>query len=282
MTFIAALRHDRISAPWVIGGPHQWRTLHALCREGVGAHSGKGRDRDSRQPRQPQRQVGPQRHPRLWRMQVREAGRSSVGAEWVGGTYLERQSPSSPCCGRYLSGAARSCDVRTACQTNLRLWPPSHHQRRSGCRRDQANVAHEPVTTTHWSIRSMAAEAAYLTPRSAECGRRSACSHTVARYSSFRAIRCSRGTRYRRSLPFPRRPEPLSSTSMRKIRSTRSRATGFADDAWRTGARTHRYVRHGTITLFAALNVASGFVTGKMLQASPAGRVLEVTSASQK
>jgi hypothetical protein len=44
--------------------PHQWRTLHASCREGVGAHSVKGRTRRSRQPRQSQGQAGPQRHPR--------------------------------------------------------------------------------------------------------------------------------------------------------------------------------------------------------------------------
>ena len=65
-----------------------------------------------------------------------------------------------------------------------------------------------PVDATHWSIRSMAA-LAFPTPRSAECGRRSACSHTVARHSSCRAIRCSSiSTRYRRPLPVPAEPSP--------------------------------------------------------------------------
>src|ERR1700738_4293739 len=52
-----------------------------------------------------------------------------------------------------------------------------------------------PVDATHGSIASMAAETGFSTPRSAECGRRSACSHTVARHSNCRAIRCS-STRY--------------------------------------------------------------------------------------
>jgi hypothetical protein len=38
--------------------------------------------------------------------------------------------------------------------------------------------------------------------------------------------------------------------------------------------RTHSYVRDGTTSLFAALDVASGFVIGKMLQAPPGSRVL--------
>jgi transposase-like protein len=50
---------------------------------------------------------------------------------------------------------------------------------------------------------------AFPTPRSAGCGWRSACSHTVARHSSCRTIRCRRqGTRYRRALPFPAQPSP--------------------------------------------------------------------------
>ena len=57
---------------------------------------------------------------------------------------------------------------------------------------------------------------AFPTPRSAECGQRSACSRTVARHSSCRAIRCS-STRCAISSAFtcPRRTEPLSSASMR-------------------------------------------------------------------
>ena len=76
-----------------------------------------------------------------------------------------------------------------------------------------------PVDATHWSIRSMAAETAFPTPRSAECGRRSVCSRTVARHSSCRAIHCS-STRCAISSAFtyPHRTEPLSSASMRKAR----------------------------------------------------------------
>jgi hypothetical protein len=37
--------------------------------------------------------------------------------------------------------------------------------------------------------------------------------------------------------------------------------------------RTHSYVRHGTTSLFAALDVASGFVIGKCYKRHPGGRV---------
>ena len=46
----------------------------------------------------------------------------AVGVECAGADVLGEASPSLPC-GRYLSGAARSCDVRTACQANL--WQPN-------------------------------------------------------------------------------------------------------------------------------------------------------------
>ena len=76
-----------------------------------------------------------------------------------------------------------------------------------------------PADATHWSIRRWQRKLAFPTPRSAECGRRSACSRTVARHSSCRAIRCS-STRYAISSAFiyPHRTEPLSSASMRKAK----------------------------------------------------------------
>ena len=46
--------------------------------------------------------------------------------------------------------------------------------------------------------------------------------------------------------------------------SPRSRTAGLTDDAWRCrSAGTHSYIRHGTTSLFAALDVALGFVIGK-------------------
>ena len=39
MTFVAALRHDRIDAPWVLDGPHKRRQLQDLCRDGAGPNS---------------------------------------------------------------------------------------------------------------------------------------------------------------------------------------------------------------------------------------------------
>jgi len=63
MTFIATLRR-RDQCALGHRQPHQWRALHALRREGAGAHPVKGRGRYPRQPRQSQRQGRPQCHSR--------------------------------------------------------------------------------------------------------------------------------------------------------------------------------------------------------------------------
>ncbi len=67
---------------------------------------------------------------------------------------------------------------------------------------------------------------AFLTPRSAGCGWRSACSRTVARRSSYRTIRCS-SIRYAISsaFTFPRPTELSSSASMRRAKSRHSIAS---------------------------------------------------------
>ena len=64
MTFIAALRCDRISAPWVIDGPINGELFTLYVEKVLAPHLGKGRGRHPRQPRQSQGQAGPQRHPR--------------------------------------------------------------------------------------------------------------------------------------------------------------------------------------------------------------------------
>ena len=45
MTFLAALRHDRIDAPWVHRGADRWRELPHLCREGSPADPSARRHR---------------------------------------------------------------------------------------------------------------------------------------------------------------------------------------------------------------------------------------------
>ena len=55
-------------------------------------------------------------------------------------------------------------------------------------------IRRRPTRRTGRSVRWLR-KLAFPTPRSAECGRHSACSRTVARHSSCRAIRCS-STRY--------------------------------------------------------------------------------------
>jgi len=81
-TFIAALRHDRLDAPWVIGGAplvhvnmhcraaDQPGILRPLCRNPTGPDPAKGRRRDTGQPCYPPKSEGrrdPERHRRLVR-----------------------------------------------------------------------------------------------------------------------------------------------------------------------------------------------------------------------
>jgi hypothetical protein len=67
MTFIAAFRCDRISAPWVIEAPINGE-LFTLCRAGVDANPGKGRDRYPRQPPQVTGQACTQRQTPLMKI----------------------------------------------------------------------------------------------------------------------------------------------------------------------------------------------------------------------
>ena len=100
----------------------------------------------------------------------------------------------------------------------------------------------------------------FHTRRSAGSGRRSACSRIA---SSFRAIRSSSTRSAILSASICRRPTGRwSSVSMRKARiqaldreqPVLPMMLGVPE------RRTHSYIRHGTTSLFAALDVASGFV----------------------
>jgi len=83
-----------------------------------------------------------------------------------------------------------------------------------------------PADATHWSIRSMAAQTGFSHTTIRGMWRRSACSRTAARRSSYRTIRCS-STRCATSSGFTsRRPTGRSfSASTRKARSRPSTAS---------------------------------------------------------
>jgi transposase len=123
-----------------------------------------------------------------------------------------------------------------------------------------------PVDATHWSIRSMATETGF--------------SHTTIRrmWAAF-------GLQPHRSQTFKLSNDPLFVDKVRDIvglyLSPPNRALVLSiDEKSQIQAldreqpvlpmmpgiperRTHSYVRHGTTSLFAALNVASGFIIGK-------------------
>ena len=123
-----------------------------------------------------------------------------------------------------------------------------------------------PADATHWSIRSMAAETGF--------------SHTT-----IRRMWMAFGLQPHRSQTFKLSSDPLFVDKVRDIvglyMSPPNRALVLSiDEKSQIQAldreqpvlpmmpgvperRTHSYVRHGTTTLFAALDVASGFVIGK-------------------
>ena len=74
------------------------------------------------------------------------------------------------------------------------------------------------------------------------------------------------------------RSGPLSSLSTRRARSKPSTTPSqvFPSSKGRAGTMTHGYKRHGTTTLFAALDVATGEVVHECLPAPPASGVSAV------
>src|SRR5262245_4651518 len=107
---------------------------------------------------------------------------------------------------------------------------------------------------------------AFPTPRSAECGRRSVCSLTGARHSSCRVIRCL-STKCAISsglyMSPPNRALVLSIDEKSQIQALDREQPVLPMMPSVPERRTHSHVRHGTTTLFAALDVGSGFVIGK-------------------
>ena len=135
-----------------------------------------------------------------------------------------------------------------------------------------------PSDATHWSIRSMAAETGF--------------SHTT-----IRRIWAAFGLQPHRSETFKLSSDPLFVDKVRDIvglyLSPPNRALVLCvDEKSQIQAldreqpvlpmlpgvperRTHNYVRHGTTSLFAALDIASGFVIGKCYKRHRADRVLD-------
>ena len=139
-----------------------------------------------------------------------------------------------------------------------------------------------PADATHWSIRSMAGATGF--------------SHTT-----IRRIWTAFGLQPHRSQTFKLSSDPLFVDKVRDIvglyLSPPNRALVLSvDEKSQIQAldreqpvlpmmpgvperRTHNYVRHGTTSLFAALDVASGLRDRQMLQAPPRGRVSWISSS---
>jgi hypothetical protein len=126
---------------------------------------------------------------------------------------------------------------------------------------------------------------AFPTPQSAECGWRSACSRTAARHSICRAIRCSSTRCAILSgfiCPHQTRAVVLSVDEMSEIQALDREQPVLPMMPGVPERHTHSYVRHGTTTLFAALDVALGFIIGKCYKRPPGGRVLEVSQRDRR
>ena len=114
-----------------------------------------------------------------------------------------------------------------------------------------------------------AGEPASAPARSSASGRRTGCSRIAGGSSSSPTIRSSSTScaTWSGSMSI-RRPTPSCCRSTRRARSRRSTAPSRACrmKKGRLGTMTHDYKRHGTTTLFAALNVLDGTVIGRNMQ----------------
>ena len=123
-----------------------------------------------------------------------------------------------------------------------------------------------PGETTHWTGRAMAAERRIAALGPADLGGARS-PHTGYGGSSCPPIRRSRPSCATWSASTSiRRRTAWCSRSTRSPRSRRSTGpAGAADQEGRAGTMTHDYIRHGTTTLFAALNVLDGSVIGQCM-----------------
>ena len=123
-----------------------------------------------------------------------------------------------------------------------------------------------PPDATHWSLRSMARASGHAPRPFIASGGPSACSRIARRPSSCRAIPSS----WRRSATssvciWRRRIVPWFSVSTKRARS---RPWTVPSPSCRCAPgqaerRSHDYKRHGTTSLFAALDIATGEIIGK-------------------
>ena len=110
---------------------------------------------------------------------------------------------------------------------------------------------------------------AFLTPPSAGCGQRSACSRTVAKRSRSSdplfvdKVRDIVGLYLSPPNSPPNRALILCIDEKSQIQALDREQPVLPMTPGVPERRTHSYVRHGTTSLFAALDVASGFVIGK-------------------
>ena len=125
-----------------------------------------------------------------------------------------------------------------------------------------------PAETTHWTAPMMATESASASVRFSASGARMGCSRTGCVSSSSPTIpSSSRNCAMWWAFMSIRPPTPSSCPSTRRAKSRRStHPAGPADEKGRLGTMTHDYKRHGTTTLFAALDVLEGKVIGRCMQ----------------
>ena len=131
-------------------------------------------------------------------------------------------------------------------------------------------LADPPGEATHWTADMMATgEPASAPARCGASGRRTGCSRTAVgsssspttRSSSTSCATSSGSTSIRRRTPSCCRVDEKS-----QIQALDRTQPGLPMKKGRLGTMTHDYKRHGTTTLFAALNVLDGTVIGRNMQ----------------
>src|SRR3974377_2103586 len=135
-----------------------------------------------------------------------------------------------------------------------------------------------PADATHWSIRSMAAESGYSQPTSRRMG--TACGLQPHRSQTFKLSNDPLFVDKVRDivglyLSPPNRALVLSVDEKSQIQALDREQPVLPMIPGVPERRTPSYVRHGTTSLFAALDIASGFVIGKCYKRHRAAEFLD-------
>ena len=139
-----------------------------------------------------------------------------------------------------------------------------------------------PADASHWSLRSMARDLSHTTVRRIWAAFRAAAPLGDLQALQRSAVR-GQGPRHRWALSVVAGPRAGARVDEKsQIQALDRMTAGPADAAGHAERRTHDYKRHGTTSLFAALDVATGRVIGKCYRRHRAREFLDCPEGDRR